>query len=161
MVMLSKCMYYLHLALLKQISAFNSLTRRRGIHDWFPRKNRFLKERLIVWLSDCPIVLLSDCLIVWMSDCLIVRLSDCLMPDCLSNYLSLLMNSSFLKWKWSIILNGMLTKYLTKNGITRMWILRRLKSNGASESELKFICIKQIRPVLEYAAVCGTQDWHK
>ena len=37
-----------------------------------------------------------------------------------------------------------------------MWILRRLKNNGASESELKDIYIKQIRSVLEYAAVV----WH-
>ena len=48
------------------------------------------------------------------------------------------------------------TKYLTKKGFTRMWILRRLKHNGASESELKDIYIKQIRSALEYAAVV----WH-
>jgi hypothetical protein len=48
------------------------------------------------------------------------------------------------------------TKYLTIKGFTRMWILRRLKNNGASESELKDIYIKQIRSVLEYAAVV----WH-
>ena len=48
------------------------------------------------------------------------------------------------------------TKYITKKGYTRIWVLRRLKNNGASESELKDIYIKQIRSALEYAAVV----WH-
>ena len=39
---------------------------------------------------------------------------------------------------------------------TRIWILRRLKNNGASESEVKDIFIKEIRSALEYAAVV----WH-
>ena len=57
--------------------------------------------------------------------------------------------TSDLKWHEHI-------KYITKKGYTRIWILRRLKHNGASESELKDIYIKQIRSALEYACVV----WH-
>ena len=48
------------------------------------------------------------------------------------------------------------TTYITKIGYKKLWILRRLKSFGATQDELKDIYIKQVRSILEYAAVV----WH-
>jgi hypothetical protein len=48
------------------------------------------------------------------------------------------------------------TQYITKRGYSKLWILRRLKINGASESELKTIYCQHVRSILEYASVV----WH-
>jgi hypothetical protein len=48
------------------------------------------------------------------------------------------------------------TAYVTKRGYSKLWILRRLKINGANQSELKDIYCKQVRSILEYCAVV----WH-
>ena len=48
------------------------------------------------------------------------------------------------------------TEYITKRGYNKLWVLRRLKLNGANKSELRDIYCKHVRSVLEYAAVV----WH-
>ena len=48
------------------------------------------------------------------------------------------------------------TNYITKKGYSRLWMVRRLKLIGASTAELLDVYCKQIRSVLEYAAVV----WH-
>ena len=48
------------------------------------------------------------------------------------------------------------TDYISKRGYKKLWILRRLKINGANTQELKDIYCKHIRSILEYAAVV----WH-
>ena len=45
------------------------------------------------------------------------------------------------------------TSYITKKGYSRIWILRRLKSMGASKNMLLDTYYKQIRSVLEFASV--------
>ena len=45
------------------------------------------------------------------------------------------------------------TSHITKKAYSRLWILRRLKSMGASVSILLDVYNKQIRSILEYAAV--------
>ena len=57
--------------------------------------------------------------------------------------------TSDLKWNEN-------TLYVTKRGYTKLWILRRLKSHGANESELRDIYCKHIRSILEY----GAAVWH-
>ena len=42
------------------------------------------------------------------------------------------------------------TEYITKRGYNKLWMLRRLKLNGASESELKIIYCQHVRSILEY-----------
>ena len=44
------------------------------------------------------------------------------------------------------------TSYITKKGYKKLWILRRLKSFGATQEELKDIYNKQVRSIMEYAA---------
>ena len=48
------------------------------------------------------------------------------------------------------------TEFITKKAATRLWVLRRLKKLGASKNTLVDIFYKQIRSVLEYAAVVWT-----
>ena len=48
------------------------------------------------------------------------------------------------------------TDYISKRDYNKLWILRRLKNNGANTEELKNIYCKHIRSILEYAAVV----WH-
>ena len=48
------------------------------------------------------------------------------------------------------------TDYITKKSYARLWLMRRLKLFGASQSELLDVYSKQIRSVLEFAAVV----WH-
>ena len=48
------------------------------------------------------------------------------------------------------------TSYITKKGYKKLWILRRLKTFGATQEELKDIYNKQVRSIMEYAAVV----WH-
>ena len=48
------------------------------------------------------------------------------------------------------------TSYITSRGYRKLWILRRLKIFGASNQQLKDIYFKQVRSILEYAAVV----WH-
>ena len=55
--------------------------------------------------------------------------------------------TSDLKWNAN-------TKYITRRGYSKLWILRRLKISGASE--LKTIYCQNVRSILEYASVV----WH-
>ena len=48
------------------------------------------------------------------------------------------------------------TEYITKRGYNKLWVLRRLRLNGANKNELRDIYCKHVRSVLEYAAVV----WH-
>jgi hypothetical protein len=48
------------------------------------------------------------------------------------------------------------TAYITQRGYAKLWLLRRLKAFGANSSELLDIYCKQVRSILEYAAVV----WH-
>jgi hypothetical protein len=48
------------------------------------------------------------------------------------------------------------TEHITKKAYSRLWMIRRLKLLGASQKELLDVYTKQIRSVLEYAAVV----WH-
>ena len=48
------------------------------------------------------------------------------------------------------------TTYITKRAYNKLWMLRRLKQNGANQLELKFIYCKHVRSVVEYGAVV----WH-
>ena len=48
------------------------------------------------------------------------------------------------------------TKYITTKAYQKLWMLRRLKANGANECELRDIYFKHVRSVLEYGAVV----WH-
>ena len=48
------------------------------------------------------------------------------------------------------------TEFITKKAFSRLWMIRRLKLIGANQEELLDVYIKQIRSVLEYAAVV----WH-
>ena len=48
------------------------------------------------------------------------------------------------------------TKYITTKACGRLWMLRRLKTLGASHAELEDSYVKQTRSVLEYSAVV----WH-
>ena len=57
--------------------------------------------------------------------------------------------TSDLKWETN-------TNYITKKAYTRLWIIRRLKTLGCNKKELLDVYIKQIRSVLEFAAVV----WH-
>ena len=57
--------------------------------------------------------------------------------------------SSDMKWNNN-------TNYITKKAFQRLWMLRRLKQMGASDQELLDVYCKQVRSVLEYAAVV----WH-
>ena len=57
--------------------------------------------------------------------------------------------TSDLKWNEN-------TNYITKKAYSRLWMIRRLKLIGASQKELLDVYTKQIRSVLEYAAVV----WH-
>ena len=45
------------------------------------------------------------------------------------------------------------TNYITQKAFSRLWMLRRLKNMGASRKTLIDIYIKQVRSVLEFAAV--------
>ena len=57
--------------------------------------------------------------------------------------------TSDLKWKKN-------TEFTTKRGYSKLWILRRLKQNGANVKELCDIYQKHVRSILEYSAVV----WH-
>ena len=57
--------------------------------------------------------------------------------------------SSDLKWDEN-------TNHITKKAFSRLWLLRRLKKLGASQKALLDIYAKNVRSVLEYAAVV----WH-
>ena len=57
--------------------------------------------------------------------------------------------TSDLKWNTN-------TNYITKKAYSRLWMIRRLKLIGASQQELLDVYTKQVRSVLEYAAVV----WH-
>ena len=57
--------------------------------------------------------------------------------------------TSDLKWNLN-------THEMTKKAYTRLWLIRRLKLLGANKGELIDVYVKQIRSVLEYAAVV----WH-
>ena len=48
------------------------------------------------------------------------------------------------------------TTYITKRAYNKLWILRRLKQNGANQVELKDIYCKYVRSVVEYGALV----WH-
>jgi hypothetical protein len=48
------------------------------------------------------------------------------------------------------------TEYITQKAYSRLWMIRRLKQIGAKQEELLDVYVKQIRSVLEYAAVV----WH-
>jgi hypothetical protein len=48
------------------------------------------------------------------------------------------------------------TEYIVQKGFHRLWILRRLKGLGASQSNLVDVYLKQVRPVLELAVPA----WH-
>ena len=48
------------------------------------------------------------------------------------------------------------TEYITKKAYSRLWLLRRLKLFGANQTELLDVYYKQVRSVLEFAAVV----WH-
>ena len=48
------------------------------------------------------------------------------------------------------------TDHITKKAFSRLWLLRRLKKLGASQQALLDIYAKNVRSVLEYAAVV----WH-
>ena len=48
------------------------------------------------------------------------------------------------------------TEFITKKASTRLWVLRRLNKLGAIKNILVGIFYKQIRSVLEYAAVVWT-----
>ena len=48
------------------------------------------------------------------------------------------------------------TAYITQRGFAKLWLLRRLKAFGANTSELLDMYCKQVRSILEYAAVV----WH-
>ena len=48
------------------------------------------------------------------------------------------------------------TEYITKKSYSRLWLMRRLKSFGASQNELLDVYCKQVRSVLEFGAVV----WH-
>jgi hypothetical protein len=48
------------------------------------------------------------------------------------------------------------TAHITKKAFSRLWIIRRLKSMGASKTTLIDIYYKQIRSVLEFASVVWT-----
>jgi hypothetical protein len=54
--------------------------------------------------------------------------------------------TSDLKWHMN-------TKHITTKGFQRLWMLRRLKQLGASQSELMDVYVKQVRSILEFAAV--------
>ena len=57
--------------------------------------------------------------------------------------------TSDLKW-------NMNTKHITQKGYQRLWMIRRLKQLGASETELKDVYEKQVRSILEFSPVV----WH-
>ena len=57
--------------------------------------------------------------------------------------------SSDMKWHSN-------TEYITKKSFSRLWLMRRLKQLGASQNELLDVYCKQVRSVLEFAAVV----WH-
>ena len=48
------------------------------------------------------------------------------------------------------------TEYITARAYKKLWMIRRLKLNGASNMELRDIYCKHVRSVLEYAEVV----WH-
>ena len=48
------------------------------------------------------------------------------------------------------------TQYITNRAYRKLWILRRLKENGANKTELKDIYCKHVESVLEFGAVV----WH-
>ena len=48
------------------------------------------------------------------------------------------------------------TKHITTKGFQRLWMLRRLRQLGASQSELIDVYVKQVRSILEFASVV----WH-
>ena len=52
--------------------------------------------------------------------------------------------TSDLKWKEN-------TDYICQKGYTKLWVLRRLKALGATESELLDVYEKQVRSILELA----------
>ena len=45
------------------------------------------------------------------------------------------------------------TAYITRRGYNKLWILGRLKVNGANENELKIIYCQHVRRILEYASI--------
>ena len=51
---------------------------------------------------------------------------------------------------------GKNTEYITKKGFSRLWMMRRLKRLGASDTDLLDTYIKQVRSILELAAPV----WH-
>ena len=53
------------------------------------------------------------------------------------------------------------TEYITKKAFSRLWMIRRLKLIGANQEELLDVYVKQIRSVLEYAAVVWPQFFQK
>ena len=57
--------------------------------------------------------------------------------------------TSDLKWNKN-------TEFTTKRGYSKLWILRRLKQNGANVKEICDIYQKHVRSILEYSAVV----WH-
>ena len=48
------------------------------------------------------------------------------------------------------------TNYITTVGFQRLWMIRRIKQLGASQSELLDVYVKQVRSILEFASVV----WH-
>ena len=54
--------------------------------------------------------------------------------------------ASDLKWHMN-------TKHITTKGFQRLWMLRRLKQLGASQSELIAVYVKKVRSILEFATV--------
>ena len=57
--------------------------------------------------------------------------------------------SNDLKWKSN-------TESITKKAFSRLWIIRRLKKNGANIDDLKDVYYKQVRSVLEF----GVPVWN-
>ena len=57
--------------------------------------------------------------------------------------------TSDLKWNAN-------TEHIVKMGYQKLWMIRRLKANGANTSELCDIYIKHVRSVIEYSA----EVWH-
>ena len=50
------------------------------------------------------------------------------------------------------------TEYMCKRAFTRLWILRRLKSMGASDHDLLDVYIKQVRCIVEFAVAAWASN---
>ena len=53
--------------------------------------------------------------------------------------------------KWNVN-----TEHIVRMGFKKLWILRRLKANGANRSEIWDIHLKYVKSLLEYSTVV----WH-